>query len=355
MDRHMGRISYLSLMALLIPFTNATAQEPPRAANAATDAQPRIELSSTAWDFGEVWQGEPVSTDITIKNVGDAPLTIEVKSSCGCTTPTRPKSPLAPGESDTMTISYKTQTRTGKANQKVTLVTNDPQRRSVAIQVKGNVSPVYEIDPKGGFMFGALKTKEPVERSVDIYNRSDQPLKLTVKQGQHLSPFNVRLEEVHEGQHYRLHAQVRPPFDFTRFQQQVFLETNLPRVPEIKVLIYATVPKPVSVFPPKIFYSTLFTKEISYPVRITFQPNYPIRIKGARASHDAIKLEVQEKLDPQGNPRSPHVVNVTMPPGGVIPSDEKPYIEISTDADDPALQTIRIPIKMVTPPQRNKS
>ena len=71
----------------------ATAQE-------AATPTPRVQVETETWDFGTLWQGMPAETRVKIQNVGDAPLTIDnVKSSCGCTTPGKPESPLAPGAS----------------------------------------------------------------------------------------------------------------------------------------------------------------------------------------------------------------------------------------------------------------
>ena len=69
---------------------------------------PRLELSPTVFNFGEVWEGMPARQEFAVKNTGDAPLTLTLKTYCGCTPVTRPKSPLPPGESTTFTVSYST-------------------------------------------------------------------------------------------------------------------------------------------------------------------------------------------------------------------------------------------------------
>ncbi|NLG41633.1 MAG: DUF1573 domain-containing protein, partial [Phycisphaerae bacterium] len=53
--------------------------------SAGSSGVPRLELSPTALEFGEVWQGERAAGEFTVRNVGTAPLTLTLKSSCGCT------------------------------------------------------------------------------------------------------------------------------------------------------------------------------------------------------------------------------------------------------------------------------
>jgi hypothetical protein len=73
-------------------------------------AQPTPEvlvLSETEYNFGKIPQGKPVSHDFTVKNIGKDSLRLEnVQASCGCTTPTWSKEPIAPGASATITVGY---------------------------------------------------------------------------------------------------------------------------------------------------------------------------------------------------------------------------------------------------------
>jgi hypothetical protein len=168
---------------------------------------PRAEVSTQEWNFGVAWQGQPLKQDVVVKNVGTATLEItDVSSTCGCTVPTRPKSPLAPGESSTMSISYDSARRVGKANHTVTLITNDPTQRSIPIKLFGEVKPLYEVEPKEGLTFGQLYQKSSETREVTIVNRYTEPLRLQLKAGQDFGPFDIALQELDAGQRYRLTA-----------------------------------------------------------------------------------------------------------------------------------------------------
>ncbi|RYY39343.1 MAG: DUF1573 domain-containing protein [Chitinophagaceae bacterium] len=66
-----------------------------------------VKVNTEKFDFGKIKQGVPVNTAFEIKNVSDRPLVIEsATGSCGCTTPTVPKEPIAPGATAKLPVNY---------------------------------------------------------------------------------------------------------------------------------------------------------------------------------------------------------------------------------------------------------
>ncbi len=78
--------------------------------NGFSQAGPKIEFTAkdNTIDYGTVSK----ETDNGIrtfefKNTGDAPLIISnVKSTCGCTVPTKPSGPIMPGKTDKIEVKY---------------------------------------------------------------------------------------------------------------------------------------------------------------------------------------------------------------------------------------------------------
>jgi hypothetical protein len=61
-------------------------------------------------DFGKIKQGVPVTFDFKFTNSSDKPVVIEtVNTSCGCTTPQWPQTPVAKGKSDKITAGFNAQ------------------------------------------------------------------------------------------------------------------------------------------------------------------------------------------------------------------------------------------------------
>src|SRR5690554_833231 len=66
------------------------------------------------FDFGKVVEGELVTHEYEFKNVGDQPLQIlKAEASCGCTTPEWPKSPVMPGKTGKIKVSFNSEGRVG--------------------------------------------------------------------------------------------------------------------------------------------------------------------------------------------------------------------------------------------------
>lgn len=313
-------------------------------------AAPRIEVSTEEWNFGEVWQGEKVTTDVTVKNVGNAPLEIEVKSSCGCTTPTKPKSPLAPGESDKMSISYDTLHRNGDAHQTVTLKTNDPQRSSVAVRVRGSVRPLFTMEPVQSLSFGRLYRDSQESRTIVIENKYTEPLMLKLKADQDFDSYDVQLVAKEEGRKYELTAVTKAPLPIGAARTTVVVETGLERVPELRVTVFGTVQPPIMVHPGRLYWPTNLVAPLEHRLRFQCTPGHPVKILSAKATIDAITVALADVKSEDAAPGAClQELIVNLPPGDQAPADVAVAIEITTDAEDPQYQKLVVPIRVVGP------
>jgi len=100
---------------------------------------PQIKLDKETHDYGTIEQGGNGECTFTITNTGTAPLIISLcKGSCGCTVPTCPKEPIAPGASATITVRYDTK-RVGPINKSVTITSNATNEPRKVVRIKGNV------------------------------------------------------------------------------------------------------------------------------------------------------------------------------------------------------------------------
>jgi len=103
-----------------------------------TNAQAKIEFKSETIDYGEIAKGSDGLRIFEFTNTGDQPLIIsEVKSSCGCTVPKKPKGPIAPGESSTIEVKYDTK-RVGPIRKTITVYSNADQPIK-SLKIKGKI------------------------------------------------------------------------------------------------------------------------------------------------------------------------------------------------------------------------
>ena len=108
--------------------------------------QQRIEAASTTTmtidkeihDFGKVAEGVENHCTFTVTNTGDKPLVLsDVKASCGCTTPSKPEGPIAPGKSDKIEVGFKPSGK-GVSEKTITITANTNPRITV-VKVKVDV------------------------------------------------------------------------------------------------------------------------------------------------------------------------------------------------------------------------
>ena len=104
-----------------------------------TATMPKIQMDEESYDFGDIIQGESVTHDFIIKNIGNDKLLINsAKGSCGCTVPVWPKEPILEGEESTIKVTFNSAGKKGRQNKTVTLVTNAIPNTKV-ITINGNV------------------------------------------------------------------------------------------------------------------------------------------------------------------------------------------------------------------------
>ena len=101
----------------------------------------KIEFKTEIIDYGTIEKGADGVRVFEFTNTGNAPLIISnVKSTCGCTVPKKPKGPIMPGETGEIEVKYDTK-RVNPIRKTITVISN-AERPTVALKFKGLV-----VDP----------------------------------------------------------------------------------------------------------------------------------------------------------------------------------------------------------------
>ncbi|PWK77906.1 uncharacterized protein DUF1573 [Mucilaginibacter oryzae] len=102
--------------------SSATAQadSSAKAANA-----PVVKFEKESHDFGKITEGDTTHYDFKFTNTGKSPLIItNARATCGCTTPTWPKSPVKPGESAVIGVTFNSAGKSGLQDKQITVTAN---------------------------------------------------------------------------------------------------------------------------------------------------------------------------------------------------------------------------------------
>ena len=137
------------LVAVLVVFgmTTSNAQAKVKKAKKAVAtkiATPKVEgagmvFESETIDYGTIAHNADGKREFVFVNNGNTPLIItSATGSCGCTVPTYPKEPIAPGAKAVIGVKYATD-RIGAFQKTVTLKSNAVQGDTKTLTIKGNV------------------------------------------------------------------------------------------------------------------------------------------------------------------------------------------------------------------------
>ena len=131
-------LSLLLLGTAIVGFnSNALAQEEIQEQAVVNGAA--ISIDKAVHDYGTIENGANGVCVFTVTNTGNAPLIISsCKGSCGCTVPTWPKAPIAPGATAEISVKYDTK-RTGPINKSVTITSNAVKDPRKVVRIKGNI------------------------------------------------------------------------------------------------------------------------------------------------------------------------------------------------------------------------
>jgi uncharacterized protein (UPF0333 family) len=100
---------------------------------------PVMKFAESEFDFGDIKPDTKVRHTFTFTNTGKSPLLIEdATASCGCTTPSWTKEPIAPGAEGKMEVQFDSHGKQGIISKQVAVRANT-QPSITTILIKGNV------------------------------------------------------------------------------------------------------------------------------------------------------------------------------------------------------------------------
>ena len=111
---------------------------PNSASGTKNDGIPRFQFNKTEHDFGKVIQGERVTFAFKFKNTGDADLVIaNISTTCGCTATDYPKTPIKPGEENSIKVTFDSAGKEGFQHKSITIAANtQPSNTELSISAQ---------------------------------------------------------------------------------------------------------------------------------------------------------------------------------------------------------------------------
>jgi len=106
--------------------TEATAVPAPQSTQAPAGPITKLEfIGGDRYNFGKIKSGDKARHVFKFRNTGKEPLIIaDARASCGCTTPSWPKEPVAPGKTGELVVIFDSSGKFGGQSKRVTITAN---------------------------------------------------------------------------------------------------------------------------------------------------------------------------------------------------------------------------------------
>ena len=142
---------------------------------------------------------------------------------------------IPPGGKGKVTIKIDSSRIRGEFEKKAVVWSNDPDRMSVALYLKGEVKAHISLEPGGYISLVGVKGNAPLQH-VEIINNHESPVKITGVDNDLPDRVRWRIEEISPGFVYRLEVEdiSKNGGDYTA---HLTIRTDNPEKPELKLIV----------------------------------------------------------------------------------------------------------------------
>jgi hypothetical protein len=186
--RHLaGLVALLSCVVLL----GSGGCTPPSTTKAKVDRPqtkfgPQASIQDTSQEVGTIDLGIPREFKFRVANTGDEPLHLTVANkSCYCADVKLPAEDIAPDKEGTVTLIWTPKPGSPPKVETITceLATNDPQKPSIRLEIKGTVDPLVRIYPedKAWIDFDRVEQGKITVGEVKVFSTKLDDFKLNAK------------------------------------------------------------------------------------------------------------------------------------------------------------------------------
>ncbi len=294
------------------------------------------------------------------KNTGAGPLVLRGTSkTCSCTTAELfgaegdKEVRIGPGESMPIEVTFQTKHNDGSYRQSVTIGTNDPERPSIVLTVEGTIRPAlttFPSDPSMNFMM--VSNDEPASRKIALWSAGRPDLKITRMASSNPALISVDsrplTEEEIKGMKgekgYAVEVTIKPSSNLGEFAEEVLVETDHPRMKELRFKVVGKISGPITATPEKVTLrgatsSNGGSEDVTLWARGRTSVNFVIEKKPP-----GFEVAIVPLAQPAGIKGSKYKMSVKLVPGT---ESGRIVDEIVLKTDDPKVVELRVPVDVL--------
>jgi hypothetical protein len=229
---------------------------------------PKLTVDPTIIDLGAVSQGDVKDVSFTLRNEGDATLTVKaVRPTCGCTVVDYVKT-VAPGSEGAVKAKLDTAGFKGPISKSILVMTDDPINPTMTLAIKADVKPYIEVLPRPLVRFNALQLEAVEQKVVIAATERTKGFKITkvTSDNDAITPEFRKLEaaEMVEGKaepQYELTLTLAADAPVGPLNSVVTVETDSAKARKIQVRVFGVVRALLQVSPPELQFGAVNASE----------------------------------------------------------------------------------------------
>jgi Protein of unknown function (DUF1573) len=265
-------------------------------------------FSASSHDFGHVARGAKAEFAFEVQNLYEEDVHIaDVRTSCGCTTPTITKPTLKTWEKGSIVASLNTRSFVGQRNSTLTVVIDKPYYAEVHLTIAGYIHSDVDFQP-GVAALGDVEQGTTVEQDVMVTYRGRGNWQIT-----DVRSANTHLEvELGEAVRqpgvvsYKMTVRLKPDTPAGMVQDQLTLVTNDQRMPTVVLPVEGRVTPPLSINPSPLLFGTLAPGQ-SATKQLVITGKQPFKVLSIAADSEALQFKTAPEVT-----KKVHLIPVTV-------------------------------------------
>jgi hypothetical protein len=258
-------------------------------------------------DFGSVPRGPAQRHDFRVVNNTRGPVNISsVRVSCGCVSASAlPRTFLKPGEETFIRAQMDTTRFIGPKSVTIYVQFDRPRFDEVHLTVQANGRNDFNLSPET-LAFGQIKrgTTPAASVSVTFYGNAEAAIVSAKGESNYIQPSVVESRRTETEVVYTITARLRSDTPVGKWYTDVWLSTNLPSVPQMRVPLTVEIESLLTVSPSVVSLG-LLKNEGESERRVIVRGVQPFRITGVRGSDENLVVR-----DTTSEAREVHVLTI---------------------------------------------
>jgi hypothetical protein len=242
-------------------------------------------------DFGSVPRGPTLVHHFRLVNNTKGPVSISnVRVSCGCVSASALKTNLNPGE-ETAILARMDSTRfIGPKNVTIYVQFDRPAYEEVRLWVQANGRNDFNVSPDS-LAFGSIKrtTAPSAAVAITFYGSPDTQITEVKGESNYIQPVVKAVKRGESEASFELTAKLRPDTPVGKWYTDVWVKTNNPSIPQIRVPLTVEVESALSVSPEAVSLGQVALNAESER-RVIIRGVKPFKIKSVQGTDDQIAV-----------------------------------------------------------------